>query len=330
MRSGHRLSPLTFLLLAGVVAVATPAAAQRVRFERAIDVMPGATLDVTTVRGKVDVTADDGRQIRVMGTVTVRAGVGGINIPDNAPELAKRVADHPRIDVERNTVRLRPPTAPDELRAVTVSYEVRVPRDTHVIAVSDSGAISIDEVSAPVAVTTQSSAIALGRITGKTDVKTGSGAVNVDRADGGLRVVTQSSAITVRGHRGLIDARTQSGAVRASFAGPGGADVETGSSAVTLEGVSGPVTVRSQSGRVELRGNPSDAWHVTTGSSVVDVALESNARVNLDATSSSGSVRLDGFSVVGSTAKGRVSGTVGGGGPTVRLASRSGSIRIGR
>jgi DUF4097 and DUF4098 domain-containing protein YvlB len=330
MRSGARLASSTLVIIGCLVAAATPAWAQRFRFERAIDVMPGATLDVTTVRGKVAITADDLNQVRVVGTVAVRAGVGGITIPDNAPELAKRVADHPRIEVEGNTVRLRPPIDADEQRAVTVSYEVRVPRDTHVLVVSDSGAISIDNVTAAVAVTTQSSAIALGRITGTTEIKTGSGAVNVDHADGGLRVVTQSSAITVRGHRGLLDARTQSGAVRATFAGPGGADVETGSSAITLEGVSGPVTVRSQSGRVEVRGNPTDEWRVTTGSSVVDVALESNSRVTLDATSSSGTVRVDGFSVDGSTSKGRVAGSVGGGGPTVRLASRSGSIRIGR
>jgi hypothetical protein len=40
-------------------------------------------------------------------------------------------------------------------------------------------------------------------------------------------------------------------------------------------------------------------------------------------------VRVQGLTVDGSAAKERVSGTVGGGGPTVRLASRSGQIHIG-
>jgi hypothetical protein len=51
----------------------------------------------------------------------------------------------------------------------------------------------------------------------------------------------------------------------------------------------------------------------------------------LQATSSSSSVQLKGVTVDGVTEKGRASGPVGGGGgPIVRLASRSGQIHIGR
>ena len=321
--------PCVAVALAVALLVAVPAAAQRLTFERAIDVTPGATLDVSTIRGKVAVRADDGRQIRIDGTVTVRLGVGGINVPANALELAQRVADRPRIDVADNVVRLRPPLDSEELRAVTVSYEVRVPRDTRLVIATESGAITVDGVGGSVLVTTQSSSIALSGINGTTEIKTGSGDVTVDRAAGGLRVVTQSSAITLRGLSGPLDARTQSGAVRASFAGPGAAEVETGSSAIQIDGLSGGLAVRTQSGRVEVRGNPTAAWNVTTGSSVIDVGLEPAARYTLDASSRSSSVHLKGIAVEGVTAKERVSGTVGGGGPIVRLASRSGQIHIG-
>ena len=324
MRTQH--SSLVAVVLAAGILVAAPAAAQRFRFERAIDVTPGATLDVSTLRGKVAVRADDGRQIRVDGTVTVRMG---LTVPANAIELAQRVADKPRIEVADNVVRLRPPLDDDELRAVTVSYEVRVPRDTRLVIATDSGAITVNDVAAPVIVTTQSSTIDLSGIQGASEIKTGSGAVRVDRAAGGLRVVTQSSAITLRGLSGPLDARTQSGAVRASFAGPGAAEVETGSSAIQIDGLSGGLAVRTQSGRVEVRGNPTAAWNVTTGSSVIDVAMEPAAAFTLDATSRSSSVHLTGVAVEGFTAKERVSGTVRGGGPTVRLASRSGQIHIG-
>ena len=161
-------------LLAVLAAAAVPAAAQRLPFERVIDVTAGATLDVTTYRGKVFVTGHDARQIRVDGTVTVRP-VAGINTPSNALELARRVADRPRIDVSGNVVRLRPPLDADELSAVTVSYEVRVPRDTTIVIGTDSGEVSVDGVTAPVTVTTGSSAITLSRLAGKTEVKTESG-----------------------------------------------------------------------------------------------------------------------------------------------------------
>jgi hypothetical protein len=317
------------LAVAVVVFAATPATAQQFRFERAVPVTSGAALDVTTVRGKVSVRAGDGREIRIDGIVTVRAGVGGINIPGNAIELAKRVADRPRIDVANNLVRLRPPVDAAELRAVTVSYEIRVPRDTRVTVASDSGAVTVDDVSGAVSVSTQSSAIALSGLGGPAEVKTGSGEVRVDRAEG-LRVVTQSSAITARGLTGALDARTQSGAVRVSFGGPGAADIETGSSAIQIDGLRGALSARTQSGRVEVRGNPTAGWNVTTGSSLIDVTVESGSRFTLEATSRSSAVKLAGVAVDGSTAKGRVSGTVGGGGPTVRLTSQSGQIHIGR
>jgi len=313
-----------------LASASSPAAAQRLPFERAIDVMPGATLDVTTYRGKVDVTVHEGRQIRIDGTVTVRAGVEGFNLPSSVLELARRVADHPRIDVANNTVRLRPPIDPDEQRAVTVSYQVRVPRDTTVAIASDSGAITVDGVAAPVTVATESSTITLSRIEGKTEVKTESGNVTVDRASGGLRVVTQSSAITLRGLSGPLDARTQSGAIRASFVGAGSADVETGSSAIQLEGLSGRLNVRTQSGRVEVRGAPTAEWNVTTGSSVIEASFQPSARFDLEATSRSSSARVQGLAVDGFSAKERVSGKVGGGGPMVRLESRSGQIHIGQ
>jgi DUF4097 and DUF4098 domain-containing protein YvlB len=323
----RRLGPAV-LAAAWFAAAALPAAAQRLPFERVIDVMPGATLDVTTIRGRIDITADDARQIRISGAATVRVSAGFTG-PVNPLEIARRVADHPRIDVSGNVVRLRPPADSDALRAVTVSYEVRVPRDTAIMASTDSGGVTLDGVTAAVTVTTQSSAIALSRLGGKTEVKTGSGDVKVDRASGGLRVVTQSSAITLRGLSGPLEARTQSGAVSASFAGAGSADVETGSSAIQLDGLSGRLTVRTHSGRVELRGAPTADWDVSTGSSVIEAGFGPAAKFTLDATSGSSSVRVDGIPVDGFTAKERVSGTVGGGGPTVRLASRSGQIHIG-
>ena len=320
---------LVFAALVAVLAAgAPPVSAQRLPFDRTIDVMPGATLDIATLRGKVYVNSHERRQIKIEGTVTVRPAAG-LRSSANPLDIARGVADRPRIEVEGNTVRLRPPVDLDERRAVTVSYEVWVPRDTRLIVNSDSGAVEVDGIGGPVTVNTDSSAITLSKVDGKTDVKSGSGEVKVDRAAGGLSVVTESSAMTLRGLTGPLEARTESGSIRASFAGAGSADVETGSSAIELDGLSGRVTVRTRSGRVQLRGAPVADWDVTTGSSVIEAAFPPSAKFTLEATSSSSDVRVAGLTVDGPSAKGRVSGAVGGGGPTVRLASRSGQIHIG-
>ena len=109
---------------------ASPALAQRFPFERSFDVTGPAALDVSTIRGKIEVTVGEPGRIVVSGTATVRVDW---NVPANAAELAKRVADNPPIQREGQTLKLRSPSDAAEQRAVTVSYQVRVPPETDVL-----------------------------------------------------------------------------------------------------------------------------------------------------------------------------------------------------
>src|SRR5437762_8570021 len=122
--------------LLAVLAVAAPASAQSFTFERTLPVAAASALDVLTERGKIEIISGDAGRILVQGTVRVRAAW---NTPANAPELAKAFADHPSIEPVGSTVRLRPPNDRATRNAVTVSYQIRVPRATSVAAVSDSG-----------------------------------------------------------------------------------------------------------------------------------------------------------------------------------------------
>ena len=118
-------------MLLGVIAFgagsASPALAQRFPFERSFDVTGPSALDVSTIRGKIDVTVGEPGRIVVVGTATVRVDW---NVPSNAADLARKVAANPPIQLEGQTLRLRPPSDPADQRAVTVSYQVRVPPDT--------------------------------------------------------------------------------------------------------------------------------------------------------------------------------------------------------
>jgi DUF4097 and DUF4098 domain-containing protein YvlB len=305
--------------------LATPAAAQRFRFERTFDVPGHETLDVATVRGKIEVLAGAPGRVVVSGVVTVRVGW---NVPANAVELAKRVAAQPPVRRDGTTTRLRTPDADDERRAVIVSYVVQVPPDTDVVTLSDSGATSVSGVEGRVKVRTQSAAIVLARLGGQVEATTGSGAIGVDGVGGTATITTQSSGITARGLNGGLHVRTQSGAVDVSLTGTGDVDVETGSSAIKVRGATGAVTATTQSGRVDITGLPKRQWHVTNGSGAIDVAFAKDAALTLDAESGSGSVESEGEPVVGSVSKGRIEGTIRGGGARVRLYSRSGSISV--
>jgi len=311
-----------FLLAA--LSIAVPASAQRFAFERTYDVASSPVVDISTTRGKINVRVGEPGKVVVTGAATVRIG---LTTPADAMERARKVAANPPIEQSGERLRLRSSADTNDDRAMTVNYDVRVPPNTRVIAVSDSGAIDVRDVTGHVEVRTQSSAISLLSL-GAADVETGSGAVRVDGATGAVRITTSSSAITARGLSGGLHARTGSGRVIASFTGAGPVNIGTSSSAIELSGVSGALTTNTESGRTTITGLPSAAWDVNAGSGSIDVGFDSAVNATLRASTGSGSVETPERMVKGAIEKRHVEGAIGQGGPTVRLASRSGSIKV--
>jgi hypothetical protein len=162
----HSTAIAVAILAANLVA-ATPAFAQRFPFERTVQVDGPIRLDVETRRGKVDVSPGETGHVVIEGVVTVRVGW---DVPANAVELARQVGLNPPVAQDGDTIRLRPPAQADEQRAVTVSYQVRVPPDTRVQVASDSGAITVRGIGGTVGVKTQSAAIDLATLGGAATV----------------------------------------------------------------------------------------------------------------------------------------------------------------
>jgi DUF4097 and DUF4098 domain-containing protein YvlB len=303
----------------------TAALAQRLPFERTLPVTTAVTVDVSTLRGKIDVSVGEAGRVQVGGAATVRMGW---DVPSNAAQLAEQFAANPAIQQQGSTILLRPPADDVQRRAITVNYDVHVPPDTIVVTLSDSGATTIASVKGRVSVRTQSGAIDLRHLGGPTDVTTGSGAVDIDSVAAALTVATASSAITARALAGDVRLRTNSGAVNATVVGRGAVDVETGSSAITVEGAQTSVRTVTRSGRTKIRGVPGSGWDIITGSGAVDVAIETSQGFRVDATSSSGSVTVHGATVSGAVSKRKIAGTVHGDGPVVRIGTRSGAIAL--
>ena len=320
-----RLGTALFWMIAFSVGSASPALAQRFPFERSFNVTGPSVLDVSTIRGKIDVTVGEPGRVVVMGTATVRVDW---NVPADAADLARKVADNPPIQRDGQTLRLRPPTGAAVQRAVTVSYQVRVPPETEVTSASESGATTVRGVAGPVAIRTQSGAIEVMQLAGTAVVTSGSGTVRVDGVAGSLSMKTSSSSVTARAVAGDLRVRTTSGAVDVALSGDGNADVETGSSGIRLSGIRGAVIAATESGRVSLQGVPHRDWNASSGSGGIDIATESSVPFTIDASTGSGSVKVIGASVQGSVSKRKVVGSVAGGGPLVKVASRSGSIVV--
>jgi hypothetical protein len=312
-------------VVAALAALPSPAFAQRFPFERTFPVDHPATLDVSTVRGTIEVLAGKPGVIEVEGAATVRVGW---NVPANAVDLAKGVAASPPVEQAGTMVTLHAPTGRDAQRAVTVNYRVHVPPATVVRTRSESGATSVRGIRADVTARTQSATIAVGDLSGAVAITTGSGAVTATGIAGALTVTTASGAFEGKQLRSSLRVRTMSGGVDADLAGTGNVDVGTGSSAITLRGVRGSLAAKTQSGRVTIEGVPLRDWSATTGSSSVDLTLDAQAGFRLDAASRSGDVTVEDIAVAGATAKHAVSGQVGHGGATVRVRTGSGAIRV--
>ena len=124
---------------------------------------------------------------------------------------------------------------------------------------------------------------------------------------------------------GSVVAVTESGAVRVD-AITGAVSVRTESAEIAIAGAEGSLKATSQSGAIRVAGTPGAAWDISTRSSQIGVTLTGAA--TLDATSRSGEVTVEPTMTNGETTGTRSSGTIKGGGPTVRLVSVSGAIAV--
>ena len=314
-----------FVMLLVCVSFASPAWAQRIRFERSFETTGPAVLDVSTMAGKITVTAGPAGRVTVQGTATVRVGFG---VPQNGLELAQRVAANPPIRQAGNDLRLSVPTDDAERRWVVVAYEITVPRDTRVTATSDSGAVSIADVAGSVSVRTQSSAIALQRLGSDVQVDTGSGAVTATEVGGPVSVTTASSAITLRGLRSALKVRTRSGAVIADVAPGSDVDIETDSSAMTLSGGARRLRLASGSGRIHVTGQPTGNWSVNAGSGHVELMLATQTQASIDFSARSGTIAVPGTVTTTTATKQRVIGAIGSSDARVVVNAGRGGIAL--
>lgn len=319
------------IVLAGVSALLLtsprPATAQAATFEKTLTVAADAALEVASDSGAIVVRAGQGQTVVVRGRVDVRRGW---NVPANAADLARRVADAPPVALEGNTVRVGRIDDETTRKAVSVSYDITVPTRTSVNARSGSGRISIENTQADVSARTGSGEVVVKGVGADADLRTGSGRISVDNVAGAARVSTGSGAISALNIGRGLEAETGSGAIEATLTGKGDVQASTGSGAIRLKGVVGALSASSGSGTIVVSGSPAGDWKVNASSGSVAVSVPSDAGFVLDARSGSGSLDVD-VPLTSQQTRGdkhRIQGTVRGGGPSMQLSTSSGSISV--
>jgi hypothetical protein len=276
-------------------------------FTRTLAVDSPLELDVTTGSGSIAVRRGDSDQVTVVGQIRVWRN-RGLDAQE-AEDLVRRLETDPPIELSGNSLRIGYIEDRDDRRNVSISYEIDVPAQTSVRSRSGSGGQRIVGVDGPVEAVTGSGSVTMTEIGGAADARTGSGSINAS------------------GIAGAFSGRTGSGSVRLVQTATGDVEIHTGSGSSRVSGAEGALRVRTGSGTIEAEGIPRGTWTLETGSGSIRLRLPEDAGFDIDAQAGSGGVRID-HPVTGTIRRGRVGGTVRGGGPMVRTRTGSGGIRI--
>ncbi len=156
----------------------------------------------------------------------------------------------------------------------------------------------------------------------------GSGNIIVDGVGENAKISTGSGNIHATGLRGGFSVGTGSGDIYAEQTGEGDVKAQTGSGNIELKNLHGGLHGGTGSGDIKVGGMPTSPWRLETGSGNVDF-WAGNAALTLDASTGSGSIHSDREMMTqGTSDHHHVTGKLNGGGPTVRIETGSGDIRV--
>jgi hypothetical protein len=249
------------------------------------------------------------RNLTVTGRpdLTVATGSGIIHLSPGAPgqihivghirssmggsdDQVHELAAHPPIDQTGNIVRIG--LHAGNLHNISIDYEIQAPPDSYL------------------------------------EASTGSGNINDDGLGANAHLSTGSGNIHATGLRGDVTLSTGSGSVYTEFAGKGDVKAETGSGSIELRNLQGGLRAQTGSGHISVGGTPTAPWQIHTGSGGVDF-WSGNSAFTLDAECAIGGIHSDReIAAQNNQGKRHLTGTIGGGGPTVHIETGSGSIHI--
>lgn len=205
-------------------------------------------------------------------------------------EKVREIAGNPPIEQTGNIVRIG--ARHENLHNISIDYEIQAPADAYL------------------------------------DASSGSGNVTDEGVGENARLNTGSGNIHATGLHGSFALGTGSGDVYAEQTGEGDVKAETGSGNIELRNLRGGLRAHTGSGDIKASGAPTAGWRLGTGSGGVELWV-GDSPVTLDAESGSGGIHTDREMLTqGSNDHHHVTGKLNGGGPTVRVETGSGDIRI--
>lgn len=294
-------------------------------FDKTLTVTGPVDLDVQTGSGNITVHAGDSNRVEIHAEIRASdRHLGG-----DVDARIKQIEDNPPIQQEGNTIRIGRSDDHDLFKNISISYEIKTPKETQLRSKSGSGDEDLEGIAGPVEASSGSGTLKIHDIGAEVRASTGSGDVEIQNAQGKAHISSGSGTIRATGIAGALTVSTGSGDVKLEQTAAGDVEVSTGSGEVELSHVKGAVRVSTGSGNIRADGEPAGPWRLHTGSGDVSVKLPEAASFELAARSSSGSIETKRQVMVsGNLNPHELRGKVGNGGVLVDLNTSSGTIRI--
>jgi len=282
------------------------------------------TFEAATDNGAITVAGKDAEDCTVVATVRAWASK-----KERADALAAGTSVElvPSGDVLSVKI-TRPPASRGE--SVVVSLAVTLPKRAALALATENGRIVADDVSA-------------------TSAKTENGRIQCSNIKGPVRVETQNGAVTCTNVTGDLSVKTENGAVQCATVG-GSADLATRNGAVDCTGVAGDLRVKSKNGAVtclDVRGNatigtengrvtvayakdapPKPSIAIETENGAVEFSAPESFSAEIVISTHRGHVSVALAMSVKVKREGRLEGTIGEGGGSLRVTTENGRISV--
>jgi len=195
---------------------------------------------------------------------------------------------------------------------ISLHFEIEVPTETRTELHTGGGSISISGLRGAAEVKTSGGPIEVSGLNGSLEAYTSGGPIHVREVTGDAHIGTSGGPIEVEALDGNLHAHTSGGGIH-------------------IDRVSGYVEAKTSGGPIRATYSPGNrhGGELESSGGSIEVTLDRSANLNLDASTSGGSVSSDlPVRMVGTASHSRMQGAIGAGGEELRLHTSGGSIHI--
>jgi len=279
--------------------------------ERKFDVEPGGLLTLDSDRGSVLIETNTNN--KVMIEVILKADT-------RDKDRAREIFDNFEIEFDQDGKNVTIVAEFKKSRSFwgrkkdrfNVEFSISVPEKYNLDIITGGGSIMVDDLE------------------GDIDASTSGGSLNFRKTKGSVHGRTSGGSISLKKCEGLADVRTSGGSINIGHV-KGDVDARTSGGSINVEEVIGVIDASTSGGSVtaHITGQPKDDCRLTTSGGSVNVYMDENVGVTVDAKTSAGYVDTD-FPVTmkGKLKKSVLRGDINGGGPELYLRTSGGNIYL--